>query len=117
MVMKKVTPAKKRLPSAKVVAAVSTRADSRSAPCDKSAHFCDLERDLPIAGTPAPKPCPFCGVTDVAIKFNSEHPLALVQCQNCGVEGPYGRSEDDDSYGRALEAARLWNERNGVAGI
>jgi hypothetical protein len=82
----------------------------------KAMHFCELERDLPIAGTPAPKPCPFCGVTDVSIEFtNGEYPSAYVQCDHCGVEGAHAGEDEgrEGSYALALEAARLWNERKG----
>jgi predicted RNA-binding Zn-ribbon protein involved in translation (DUF1610 family) len=83
----------------------------------KALHFCEIDRDLPIAGTPAPKPCPFCGKVDCSIVFNDDpkYPSAHVECDNCGVEGPSSGDEDDKarhgSYWRASEAARLWNER------
>jgi hypothetical protein len=89
---------------------------AKGRPDVKALHFCEIDRDLPIAGTPAPKPCPFCGKTDVAILFGDrESPHAHVECQHCGAEAPFACETEDGkvkgSFGLALEAARLWNDR------
>lgn len=85
----------------------------------KALHFCDSDRDLPIAGTPAPKPCPFCGVADCSIVFGEVQEngsqSAHVECDHCGAEAPYGVAEGGSSYDLALSAARMWNERKGGA--
>jgi hypothetical protein len=90
-------------------------------------HFRENDRDLPIAGTPPPKPCPFCGMTDCSIVFteatgNGDRRSAFVQCDHCGMEtghvckgGPASGPPDSSSYALAREAARLWNDRKGGA--
>ncbi|MBX5459730.1 MAG: hypothetical protein IRZ28_01455 [Steroidobacteraceae bacterium] len=86
----------------------------------KRSYFYDYKHELPIAKTPAPKPCPFCGVTDVAIYFDvGEHSSAHAQCENCGTEAPFACEDHQDeakrgNYWLAMEAARIWNTRGGA---
>jgi len=90
-------------------------------------HFClaspELRfREIPIAGTPAPKPCPFCGES-AAIELKNQGTeadptwWAFAHCDGCGVRGPEadGGSEGDDEslHGLCVEAARMWNARKG----
>lgn len=77
------------------------------------------EPALPIAGTPAPLPCPFCGeVQLVAIHLeykDAGEMRAHAECSNCGAETCGVSTGPDlgflDSYSIFCEAARLWNER------
>lgn len=90
-------------------------------PSVKALHFCENDRDLPIAGTPAPKPCPFCGGTDCSVVFRSDadntgsaYTMTHVQCETCGAEAGYVSDRDagfTTSYDLALESARIWNSR------
>jgi len=58
----------------------------------------------PIADTPTPLPCPFCGFTKPDIYLQIERPSLYVGvCSSCGAEGPAGESE--------IEAAEVWNHR------
>lgn len=79
--------------------------------------FTDFDYGLPIADTPAPLPCPFCGSDDhmgVIIK-NDPSITAVVECGNCGIDGPMTGFDEErpfTSYHELVkEAARLWNER------
>ena len=93
----------------------------------RETHFClRLSAQcalIPIAGTPTPRPCPWCGESATVELKNEGTDLepnwwAFAQCDGCGVKGPEadGSSEgDDDSiHGLCVEAARMWNERKGA---
>lgn len=89
--------------------------------------------DLPIRGTPAPLPCPFCGASDqisVVIERRSDNAgvayvYVHIQCDACGCEAAGASSTDEDvteaieagvgsgPYCATLEAAKRWNERKG----
>jgi hypothetical protein len=92
--------------------------------------FTESVYGLPIAGTPEPKPCPFCGNTVIEISFDSSKDAGLIAkagCGNCGAELPpsttdmlqdreafEGRPDDRrfDYFDVALDAARHWNDRS-----
>lgn len=104
------------------------RHSAHPAPC-----FHELENDLPIAGTPAPRPCPFSGSRDdisVVLERRSDsaggsYVCAHVQCDHCGCEAGYAASIDDSvaeaieagegsgPYCTVMAATRRWNERRG----
>jgi hypothetical protein len=92
------------------------------APRRRSRTDCFEDADgIPIEGTPAPVPCPFCGggPDDLQLVGNGSegffdgdctHPNApdclctyYVDCMGCGAEGPHGVTR--------LEAAEGWNRR------
>src|SRR5262245_19723224 len=77
------------------------------------------EPSVPIAGTPAPLPCPFCDGTDSA-RIVVEYPdgggyRAHAECIKCGAETCGVSTEDGTGFTRChevvYEAARLWNVR------
>jgi hypothetical protein len=85
-------------------------------------HFCVAPQGLPIAGSPRPEPCPWCGdSTSMQITVEERRDsdgkrfdVAYVECMECGGRAPEITSHDDgihDSYGLMLKAARRWNER------
>jgi len=61
----------------------------------------------PIAGTPPPEPCPFCGSGSGSLTVvhydDGPCPYYAVDCTRCGCEGPGCDS--------AVEAAQGWNRR------
>ncbi|MGH8209300.1 MAG: hypothetical protein ACREU6_06815 [Steroidobacteraceae bacterium] len=84
-----------------------------------NAHFYECQYGIPIAGTPKPLPCPFCGDDEcISIVFghNGSGPMAHVECGHCGAEAGYsGRDEELgllDHMDCAKNAARLWNTRS-----
>jgi Lar family restriction alleviation protein len=76
---------------------------------------------IPLIDLPLAKPCPFCGKVDShivldevkATEHSEGHVAAHVECDNCGVEGPYGIGKR--SYDAIREAAYHWNRREGGA--
>ena len=48
-----------------------------------------------------PKPCPFCGSTDLEV--DDEVEKSTVYCEKCDIDGPTGEDKD--------EAIELWNRR------
>ena len=109
-------------PSCERAAATHFMAEQGQLSTVRRNYFCEADRHLPIAGTPAPEPCPFCGVTDVSIVFtdsDERSAAAHVECANCGAEAPYACEDPEDttkrgSYWLAMEAARVWNTRGGA---
>jgi predicted RNA-binding Zn-ribbon protein involved in translation (DUF1610 family) len=85
----------------------------------RKAHFCETDRNLPIAGTGHPKPCPFCGHTDVSVLIQTcekdGSTFVHVQCEHCGCDAPGASSttdrKDQSTYALVLEACIRWNER------
>lgn len=76
--------------------------------------------DIPIAGTPEPLPCPFCGAVDrvgIVLGRNEDgSPRAYVECGRCGAESPsVGGEIYPDGYHVALAAAQRWNTRTPAA--
>jgi len=67
--------------------------------------FPDWTDGTPIAGTPVPRPCPFCGNFGAGINGGSSESGSAYNaiCPTCFAEGPTGES--------ALEAAEKWNAR------
>lgn len=88
-----------------------------------AAHFHEKETDLPIAGTPAPVPCPFCGAQgdDIVIVLQSGDgavaDAVCVECCHCGVEAAYASTDEEQGLVTrmdcVMEATRLWNTRSG----
>jgi hypothetical protein len=88
-------------------------------------HFTVAEDDLPIAGTPRPAACPFCGKwTDISLVLRKvteaeggPYTVAHVQCDNCGAEAPSACSTEEglrDRFALVLAAAQRWNSRGGA---
>jgi hypothetical protein len=80
-------------------------------------QFVDYRTGAPIAGLPAPLPCPFCGKTDVGILIAGKVLLAYAECGHCGIECGHAGLEDgvEDSEASRLEmtwrVATFWNTR------
>jgi hypothetical protein len=104
-----------------------TVTEANAAVC--KAHFCLTVpqlgwEEIPIAGTPAPKPCVYCGeVANISLRKEGADSrprwFAFGECIGCGSRGPEaeGACEGDDQsiHGLSVEAARLWNCRKGGA--
>lgn len=80
--------------------------------------FTDFDYGLPIAGTPAPLPCPFCGSDEdmgIILKAGGKDAVAYVECGHCGIDGPMANCDDErpfTSYHDLVKtAARFWNTR------
>lgn len=89
----------------------------------RAGYFCTyatFTERLPIAGTPKPKSCPFCGKTDdirLVIKdTQAPHKRVHAECGVCGAEAPGVCTDQDDVhslYGACMKAALYWNTRGG----
>lgn len=86
----------------------------------RKGFFCERSRNIPIAGTGCPLPCPFCGKDDdIYLEFTNvtdqkPYVCAKVSCGVCGAEAPAACTTMDDipdDYAAALKAARYWNTR------
>jgi len=72
---------------------------------------------LPIAGTEALMPCPFCAERAHVDLMQQESGKfwARAQCSGCGIHGPEAdagsEGEDETIHGLMVEAARMWNAR------
>jgi hypothetical protein len=80
--------------------------------------FCESDHDLPIAGTPPPEPCPFCGSHDIVLVLDPAdekgRPRAHVECTGCGAEGTPVNCHGDEfrsTYDVIHEACGKWNRR------
>lgn len=78
--------------------------------------------DLPLAGAPRPKPCPFCGKDkSIQIEFrpakDGRERSVVCWCQVCGTESPSAHPHDvgESDYELALKATEYWNTRKGAA--
>lgn len=106
--------------------AVRTLLDAGQLNSVRNMHFCDSDRNMPIAGTPRPKPCPFCGKGDsISVVIEDElkdhegkaYTRVHVDCGVCGAESPAALSSveaDSSTYGLVLAAVRYWQCRGGV---
>jgi hypothetical protein len=80
-------------------------------------YFCVGEFELPVAGLPAPVPCPFCGQTDVRLEVERDEgkPTCSAECARCGMRAAFAIFDDESgivsSYEVIRESARLWNKR------
>ncbi|MEJ1960724.1 MAG: Lar family restriction alleviation protein [Gammaproteobacteria bacterium] len=85
----------------------------------RKGYFCDADLNMPIAGTPRPKPCPFCGEDDSISLVIKELTQVHVECSSCGAQAPAVSSDDQEddgsTYSLVLKAAKQWNTRNGGA--
>lgn len=92
-----------------------------SAACERHAHFHEKDTGLPIAETPAPVPCPFCGAQgdDIVIVLKDGGgrvcDAVCVECCRCGVEAAYASTDPERGLVTRMdcimEATRLWNTR------
>ena len=94
----------------------------------RTAVFCLSENNLPVAGLPEPRPCPFCSNTD-DLKINLKRQeteggdtcwSATIWCQACGGESGQVTDAEASStdahhsvqFRTVLEAAHRWNRRD-----
>ena len=83
----------------------------------RAAHFHEKETGLPIAGTPAPVACPFCGEDgdNIVIMLKEKTGGVCVECCYCGAEAAYAAPEPENGLVTRMDcimdAARVWNTR------